>query len=64
MRYLIALVCPPLAVFLCGKPVSALLNVLLTLLLYFPGAVHAVLCVHERHADNRHRALLAATRSR
>lgn len=47
MRYLIAIVCPPLGVFICAKPVSAILNIFLTLALYFPGAIHACLCVHS-----------------
>lgn len=75
MRYLLAIVLPPLGVFICAKPVSALLNIPLTLLFYFPGAIHAVLCVHSyeqmlrdrksrKLEDRRHRELLEATRSR
>ena len=37
MRYIIAIFLPPLAVFLCGKPLQALLNILLTLLFWVPG---------------------------
>ena len=73
MRYLIAIVCPPLGVFICAKPVSAILNIFLTLALYFPGAIHAVLCVHsyeqmlrdrklQKLENKRHRELLEATR--
>lgn len=64
MRYLFAIVLPPVGVLLCAKPVSALLNVALTLLFYFPGAIHAVLCVHSYEQERRHRELLAVTRSR
>ncbi len=39
MRYLLAIVFPPIAVLLCGKPVQFLLNIVLTLFFYFPGAM-------------------------
>ena len=51
--YLLAILCPPLAVLLCGKPIQALLNLLLSLLLYVPGLVHALMVVTERKADKR-----------
>lgn len=35
--YFIAVLFPPLAVLLCGKPVQALLNCVLTLFLWIPG---------------------------
>lgn len=39
---LLALFLPPLAVLLCGGAIfSALLNVLLCCLFYFPGVIHA-----------------------
>lgn len=53
MLYLLALVCPPLAVLLVGRPVSAILNVFLSLALYFPGAIHACLVVSEAKANAR-----------
>jgi uncharacterized membrane protein YqaE (UPF0057 family) len=45
MRYLLAIVLPPLAVLLCGKPVQALLNCLLTAMLWVPGVIHALFVV-------------------
>ncbi len=60
MRYLIAILLPPLAVLLCGKPFQAVLNVLLTLCLWIPGAVHAVLVVSSTQADERNKLLIAA----
>ena len=51
--YLLAILLPPLAVLLCGKPIQALLNLLLTLCFWIPGAIHAVLVVSERKADKR-----------
>jgi len=53
MRYLLALLLPPIAVLICGKPIQALINVLLTLCFYVPGAIHALLVVHTYLADKR-----------
>lgn len=53
MRYLIAILLPPLAVFLCGKPFQALFNILLTLCFWIPGVVHALFVVHSHLADKR-----------
>ncbi len=53
MLYLVALVLPPLAVLLCGKPFQALLSIVLTLLGVIPGQIHAVLIVHNYYADQR-----------
>lgn len=53
MRYIIAIFLPPLAVFLCGKPMQALLNIILTLLFWVPGVIHALLVVHGHLADKR-----------
>jgi uncharacterized membrane protein YqaE (UPF0057 family) len=53
MRYLIALLCPPLAVLLCGKPGKALLNCLLCLCFLVPGVIHAILLVADHKADLR-----------
>ena len=41
MLYLVAVVLPPLAVLLCGKPLQALLSIPLTLLGWAPGVIHA-----------------------
>ena len=53
MRYLLAIFLPPVAVLLCGKPIQALLNLFLTLLLWVPGVIHALLVVHNHMADKR-----------
>ena len=49
----VAILLPPLAVLLCGKPIQAVLNVILTLLLWIPGMIHAILVVHNHYADKR-----------
>jgi uncharacterized membrane protein YqaE (UPF0057 family) len=53
MRYFLAIVLPPLAVLFCGKPIQFLLNILLTLLGWIPGVVHAILVVNNYLADKR-----------
>ncbi len=53
MRYLLAIIFPPVAVLLCGKPVQFVLNIFLTLLFWIPGAIHAVLVVNSHFADER-----------
>ncbi|MEO0484247.1 MAG: YqaE/Pmp3 family membrane protein [Planctomycetota bacterium] len=58
MRYLLAILLPPIAVLSCGKPVQALLNLVLTLLFWIPGAVHALFVVHGLHADRRTRRII------
>ncbi len=60
MRYFLAIVLPPLAVLFCGKPVQFLLNILLTLLGWIPGVIHAVLVVHEHLADKRAQRIIRA----
>ena len=53
MRYFLAIILPPLAVLLCGKPIQFLLNIVLTLFFWVPDAVHAILDVNNHLADKR-----------
>lgn len=62
MRYLLALILPPAAVLLCGKPVQFVLNILLSLLFWIPGVIHAVLVVHSHLEDKRTARLERAIR--
>lgn len=62
MLYFLAIVLPPVAVLLCGKPGQALLNCLLTLLGWIPGSIHACLVVSEYKADQRNRRQIRAYR--
>ena len=64
MRYLLAIVLPPLAVLFCGKPVQFVLNIFLTLFFWVPGVVHAILVVHDHLAEKRNDRLLRAIRQR
>lgn len=60
MRILLAILLPPLAVLLCGKPIQFFFNILLTLFFWIPGSIHAVLVVTEHRADKRHQQLMRA----
>ena len=53
MRYLLAILLPPIAVFICGKPIQGIINIILTQCFYVPRAIHAVLVVHTYLADKR-----------
>ncbi len=60
MRYLLALILPPVAVLISGRPVSAVLNIFLTLFFWLPGAIHALLVVSQDAAEERNRELMTA----
>lgn len=53
MRYILAVLLPPVAVLFCGRPVQFLLNLVLTLLFWIPGMIHAMLVVNGYYADRR-----------
>ena len=53
MRYFLAIILPPVAVLVCGKPVQFVLNIFLTLLFWIPGVIHAILVVNSHLADKR-----------
>ncbi len=59
--YLIAIVCPPLAVLMCGKPFQAILCLFLSLV-WLPGAIHACMVVTAYKADQRNEKLVSAMR--
>lgn len=62
MRYLIAILLPPLAVLMCGKPFQFLLNLVLTLIFWVPGMIHALLVVHDHLEDRRADRIVDAMR--
>ncbi len=51
--YLLAIILPPVAVLLTGKPILALLNLLLTICFWLPGVIHAILVVNAWMNDKR-----------
>ena len=61
MRYLLAIILPPVAVLFSGKPIQALINFFLTLFFYVPGAVHAIFVVMEYYADKRADRIIKAS---
>ena len=64
MMYLLAVIFPPLAVLLCGKPIQALLNLLLCILFYIPGLIHALCVVSAKKADKRTDRIVKAVGSK
>ena len=60
MRYLLAIILPPVAVLLCGKPIQFLFNILLTLCFWIPGVIHAICVVNAHLADKRTDKLVKA----
>ena len=64
MRYFLAIVLPPVAVLLCGKPFQFLLNIVLTLLGWVPGIIHAILVVNGHLEDKRAEGIVRAVRER
>lgn len=64
MRYLLAVLLPPVAVLFCGKPVQFVLNLVLTLCFWVPGMVHALFVVHGHLADKRADRIVEAIRAR
>jgi uncharacterized membrane protein YqaE (UPF0057 family) len=51
--YLLAILCPPLAILLCGKPFQAVLGFVLWCCFWVPGSIYAVMVVGEVKADKR-----------
>jgi|tagenome__1003787_1003787.scaffolds.fasta_scaffold16880694_1 uncharacterized membrane protein YqaE (UPF0057 family) len=53
MMYLLAILLPPVAVLIAGKPIQALINLVLCFIVWIPGVIHAILVVNEYKADKR-----------
>ena len=65
MLWLLAILVPPVAVLMCGKPWQALLNLFLWAFLFMiPGIIHALLVVNEFKADKRQERMTRAMRNR
>lgn len=60
MRLLLCWIFPPLAVLLCGKPITAIFNFIFTLFFWFPGVAHATAVVENHLADKRMRKVTKA----
>jgi len=56
--YLVAILCPPLAVLFSGKPFQAIINIVLSLIFYFPGLIHAIIVVKDSKDEKRHKEMI------
>ncbi|HTF04426.1 MAG TPA: YqaE/Pmp3 family membrane protein [Bacteroidia bacterium] len=63
MRYFLCIILPPIGVLTTGRVGAFVLNILLTLLGYIPGVIHAILVTNKYYADKRHQELLTAARA-
>ena len=57
MHYLLCILFPPLAVLLTGRIGAFVVSLLLTLLGWFPGVIHAFFVVNDARAERRMRHL-------
>ncbi|HEX3384084.1 MAG TPA: YqaE/Pmp3 family membrane protein [Mucilaginibacter sp.] len=62
MRYFLCIILPPLAVLTTGRIGAFLLSCLLTLCLWIPGVVHAILVTNDYYEERRHRQVIRAIR--
>jgi len=53
LRYFLCVVFPPVAVLMTGRIGSFFLSIILTLLGWIPGVIHACLVVNDYHAEQR-----------
>jgi uncharacterized membrane protein YqaE (UPF0057 family) len=53
LRYFFCVVLPPVALLMTGRLLSFILSLLLTLLGWIPGVIHACLVVTDYHAEHR-----------
>jgi len=60
MKTLVAILCPPVAVLFTGRPLSALLNVVLTLFFWIPGIIHALIVQSADANERRHAEMMSA----
>jgi uncharacterized membrane protein YqaE (UPF0057 family) len=58
MLSLLAILCPPAAVLLAGTRSQAAVNLMLTLMFYFPGLAHALWVVGQRKIQRRNETLM------
>ncbi|MFO0830839.1 MAG: YqaE/Pmp3 family membrane protein [Phycisphaerales bacterium] len=63
VRYLLCIVLPPVAVLTTGRWFQAILNIVLTILGWVPGVVHAALIVHDYKEEQRTNRIIDAVRA-
>ena len=60
MLYILAVILPPLAVILAGRPQKFLTSLVLTILFWVPGIVHAWVTISRANRDRHDKKLLKA----
>jgi uncharacterized membrane protein YqaE (UPF0057 family) len=60
MRLLFCIICPPFAVLLCGRPISAFFNMFLCLFGYVPGVMHAYAIHNDSHTSKQTKRIVKA----
>jgi uncharacterized membrane protein YqaE (UPF0057 family) len=60
MRALFCIICPPFAILLCGKPISAMFNMFLCLFFWIPGVIHAFAVVDQSHTSKQTKQIVRA----
>jgi uncharacterized membrane protein YqaE (UPF0057 family) len=58
MRYFLCIIFPPAAVLTTGRIGAFILNCILTLFLWIPGVIHAILVTSDYYESRRHRQLV------
>jgi uncharacterized membrane protein YqaE (UPF0057 family) len=58
MLAILAVLCPPVAVSLVGKPAQAVTSVGLTMLFFIPGMFYAVAVVQRHYVEQRNQTLM------
>jgi uncharacterized membrane protein YqaE (UPF0057 family) len=64
MRALFCIICPPFAILLCGKPISAMFNMFLCLFFWIPGVVHAFAVVDQHHTSKQTKQIVRAIKGK
>lgn len=62
MRYFLCIILPPLAVLTTGRIGAFVLSCLLTLCLWMPGVIHAILVTNDFYEERRNRRVVRAIR--
>lgn len=62
MRYFLCLILPPAAVLTTGRLGAFILSIFLTLMLWIPGVIHAILVTNDYYSARRHRELVRAVK--
>lgn len=62
MRYFLCIIFPPLAVLTTGRIGAFILSCILTICLWIPGVIHAILVTNDYYEERRHRQMMRAVR--